>query len=85
MDKLGHLDRPTVKAIITLLFGQDIIAWDIWNLRPAGVPVSHSFELKDPEPIFHRPRRQPPKWNEVIRSNVESMLEGEIITPTSSL
>lgn len=82
--RVRHLEINTSEEIVCPLFEHDIIAWDILDLGPADVPIFHSFQLMNQEPIFHRPRRQPLKWNEVIKENVDNMLEGGIIVPTSS-
>lgn len=79
-----HLIIKTSEKMIGLLFGHGIIAWDIWDLISADVSVSHSFQLPNSEPISHLPRRPKPKWNEIIRENVNSIREGGIILPMSS-
>ena len=61
-----------------------IAAWSLDDLRPADVPVTHSFELKDPSPNRHASRRLPPRHNGVVRQELDNMLEAGIITPSVS-
>lgn len=42
-NKFIYLGINTSENLVRLLLEQDIIAWDIWDLRPADVPVSHLF------------------------------------------
>lgn len=80
---LCHLPDKHADVIASSL-AKNVVAWSLHDLRQADVPVRHSFKLTDYTPIYHKVRRQPPKWNEVIREEVATMLAGGIITPCSS-
>ena len=79
-----HLSPSDRRVISESLKDYGIIAWSFHDLRKADVPVKHSFELEDDTPVYHQPRRLSPKHNEVVRSEIDRMLEAGIITPASS-
>ena len=67
-----------------MLLSKDIVAWCLEDLRPAKVPVTHSFDLTDENPIYHRNRRLSPKHNQVVREEIDKMLKAGIIRPSVS-
>ena len=83
-EKLVHLSPSDRRVISESLKDYGIVAWSFHDLRKADVPVKHSFELEDDTPVYHQPRRLSPKHNEVVRSEIDRMLEAGIITPASS-
>ena len=56
-----------------------IDAWSLDALRPAEVPVSHSFDLVDPTSIYYPVRRLSPRHNAVVREELDKMFEAGII------
>ena len=70
--------------MIAALQKYGIDAWSLDDLRPAEVPVSHSFGLVDSTPIYSSVRRLPPRHNAVVREELDKMLEAGIITPAVS-
>ena len=83
-EKLRHLAFENREGIVSSMQNSGIVAWSLDDLRPADVPVSHSFELEDPRPITHTIRRLPPRHNEVVHEELRKMLEAGIITPSIS-
>lgn len=81
-EKLQHLERGAALEIYANLQDNDVIASSLHDLRPASVPVEHTFELKDMTPIHHRCRRLPPKHNAVVRAELDKMLSAGIIRPS---
>lgn len=61
-----------------------VVAWSMEELRPASVPITNGFELKDATLIYHQARRIAPKHYEIVRNEIENMLRAGIITPTAS-
>ena len=82
--KLAHLTEDHARVVAGLLRDADIIAWSLYDLSAADVPVRHSFELKDYTPIYHRPRRMSPRDNEIVREEIDKMLKAGIIRPADS-
>ena len=82
--KLRHLGPEAREDIIKSIENSGIAAWSLDDLRPADVPVTHSFELEDPSPIKYASRRLPPRHNGVVREELDKMLEAGIITPSVS-
>lgn len=83
-EKLAHLPKGNAEHLTKILSGSGIIAASLHDLRPANVPVRHSFELKNDEPIYSGGRRLPPKHNKIVKEEIDRMLEAGIVTPTSS-
>lgn len=46
--------------------------------------MEHSFELTNERPIYHRPRRVPPAHQEIIKKELEMILDAGIVRPASS-
>ena len=82
--KLRHLDSEARQNIINSIENSVIAAWSLDDLRPADVPVTHSFEIEDPSPITHASRRLPQPHNGVVREELDMMLKAGIITPSVS-
>ena len=82
--KIELLTEQEQREVTSMLLELDTVAWDIKDLRPSDVPVSHSFELTDETPIHLRSRRLSPKHNEFVRKELDDLLDAGIIVPTSS-
>eukprot|EP00737_Agarophyton_chilense_P004413 gb/GEZJ01005542.1/.p1 GENE.gb/GEZJ01005542.1/~~gb/GEZJ01005542.1/.p1 ORF type:complete len:328 (-),score=34.21 gb/GEZJ01005542.1/:1485-2468(-) len=82
--KLKHLLQDVQASMAVAVKETDIIAWDISGFRAAEFPVMHSFELTDDTPIFSRARRIPPKYNAIVRKEVDELLQACVITSSSS-
>ena len=46
-ENIGHLPPAYRNALLDMLLSKDIVAWCLEDLRPAKVPVTHSFDLTD--------------------------------------
>ena len=83
-EKFDHLPNNMQEGLIEKLSDSGALAWTLDDLRPADVPVEHDFELSDDRPIHFSPRRMPPRHSEVVRQELDKMLEAGIITPSAS-
>lgn len=54
------------------------------DVRPSKVDMLHTVELTTEEPIFQKVCRAPPAYNEIVRKELDRMLEAGIITPVES-
>ena len=72
------------ESISSTLRDLGVVARTSDELRPADVPVKHYFELNDPTPIHNSSRRLAPRHNELVREELDKMLEAGIITPATS-
>ena len=61
-EKLSHIDSEYRERLFQILRNLGVIAWGLKELRPAIVPVKHSFELNDMKSIFQRARHLHPKY-----------------------
>ncbi len=77
--KVAHLDADTQKQLVASLEAHDIVAESLDDLRPATVPTTHYFSLSSDNPIYHRARRLPPQHNEIVKKEVDRMLDAGII------
>ena len=84
MSKLSHISKENADRIICSIKSMGIAAWSLDDLRPADVPVSHSFELIDDTLISHAVRRLPPRHNAVVREDINKMQRARIITPSAA-
>lgn len=82
--KLGHVDKDRAEEINASIRDAGIAAWSLDDLRPANVPVTHSFELEDERPISHRARRLSPIYNDVVRKELGKMEKAGIVKPSVS-
>ena len=81
---VSHIEEEFKAPLVEKLLRSGIMAWGLHDLRPAETPVEHSFDLTNHEPIYHRPRRLSPKDNEEVYTEVQRMLHGGVIVPSSS-
>ena len=82
--KFAHLPEDVQKEISSTLRDSGAVAWSLDDLRPACVPVTHSFELETETPVHSRARRLPPRHATMVRQELDKMLEAGIITPSRS-
>ena len=83
-EKLAHLDSDIQNVIETAMMENSIVAISLDDLRPAEVPIKHHFELEEKNPIYHSAMRMAPLHNNIVRKELDKMLEGGIITPSRS-
>ena len=79
-----HLAREEQDYIRHVLERHDIVASSWEDLRPSEVTTVHHFTLTDYTPIHFRPRRIHPHYQEIVRQEVERMLEAGVIRPVES-
>lgn len=60
------------------------MAWCVSDLRQTSIPMTHSVEFIDIQPIYLSSRRESPKYDYFISENVKNMLGYDIIWPVSS-
>lgn len=65
-----------------LLSAEKVVACSVDDIIPEKVPFTHSFELEDTMPICQQVRRVPPKYNPIVREEMNRMLSGGIIRPS---
>lgn len=83
--QLVDLRKTTQEKINRSHLDMGIGAWIIEQLRPIDVPTKHSFEMKDPTPIFHRARRKSSRHICMLdRLEIIKILDAGIITATMS-
>ena len=63
---LCHLPETMQADISETLHEEGFVAWTLDDLRPAEVPVSHRFELRDSTPIHHSARRIAPRHQQIV-------------------
>ena len=76
MSKLSHISKGKADCIVVAIKSMIIAAWSLDDLRPADVPLSHSFELIDDTLISHAARTLPPKHNAVVREEIYKDADG---------
>lgn len=62
--EINHRDQRDRSKLFTMRPDSEVVAWSIKDLRPADVPVDHSFDLTDKSPIHHYARGMSPINNE---------------------
>ena len=62
----------------------DVIAFSFDDVRPSMRKTTHRLELTSDEPIFQKLRRLPPKFNDIVKKEVDRILTAGIITPVES-
>ena len=82
--KLAHLKARYATILSEMMRDLGICAWSFDDIHAADVPIRHSFELTNHNPIFHNPRRMSPRDNAVIRGEIDKMLRAGIIRPANS-
>ena len=83
-EKLAHLDSDTQNVIETVMMEKSIVATSLDDPRPADVQIEYHFELKVTNPIYHSARKMGPLPNDIVREELDKMLELGIITPSMS-
>ena len=61
-----------------------MIAHSFDYVKPSKCMVTHNFELISEEPISQRSRGLLPAYNEIVKKEVDPMLQAGIITPFES-
>ena len=82
--KLDHIEKDSADKITASIRDAGIAAWSPDDLRPADVPVTHSFEWEGERPISHRARRLSSIYNDVVQKGLGKMEEAGIIKPSVS-
>lgn len=80
-EKLWNLPADKMRSLRHAVMETGVAAWSLHDMGQADVPVKHSFELNNKNPIAHRLRRIPPKHNEIVRTELLKMLDAGIMTP----
>ncbi len=62
----------------------DVIAYSFDDGRPSKCKTTHRFELTSGKPMFQKFRRLTPKFNDIVKKEVDHMLTAGIITPVES-
>lgn len=81
-EKIEHTSDNNIshiKSIFAQYVDRNVNSFD--DVRPWKVNVLHKFELTTEKHISQKTGRVLPEYNEVIRKEVNMMLEAEIITP----
>lgn len=96
---LGHIPEKGRENILRALYEEgSIVVWNLEDLRPSDVPYKHEFKLSAEKPISYvlgqhtpqreglsfRLRRMPAKHNEIVKEELQDMLQARIIKHTSS-
>lgn len=84
IEKLSHLPAREAAEILDALMTSKVVASSLNDLGPVNVPVEHSFQLTDNNPVYHRGRRMAPKHNELVRDELQKMLRAGIVTSATS-
>ena len=84
MSNLSHISNEKADCEVAAIKSLGIAAWSLDDLRPADVPVSHSFQLIDDTKNSHAARRLPPKHNAVLSEEIYKMQRAWIITPSAA-
>lgn len=66
-----------------IFLGADMITVSLCYMKPASVPVRHSFELTNNQTVYQPGRLMAPKHNEIIWKDQELMPKAGIITSAS--
>lgn len=82
--KFKRMELMDQRALVRDLKDTDVTAWDIQDLEPAHVSMVHSFQLIDDPLIHSRVRDMAPNHNDVLKKEVNTLLEVGIITPAGS-
>ena len=62
----------------------DVISHSVDNVKPSKCRLTHEFESILEEPISQTLHLLPPSYNEVVKKEVDRMLEAGIVTPVKS-
>ena len=84
-EKLYHLPVEYA-ADIKWLFQSysDVIAHSFDDVKPSKCKVIHKFELTSEVPISQKFRQLPPAYNEIVKKEVDCILQTGFITPVES-
>ncbi len=83
--KVAHLSGEYAAEVKHLFHSYpDVIAYSFHDVRPSKCKTRHRFELTSDEPIFLNLRRLPPRFNDIVKKEVDRMLTAGIITPVES-
>ena len=83
--KVSHLPQEYAVDIKWLFQSYpDVIAHSFDDVRPSKCKVTHEFEQISEAPISQKLHRLPPTYNEVVRKEVDRMLQAGTITPVES-
>lgn len=82
--KLRRFRQNMANDLLHMMLDSKVVPSSLQELRPAVVPVTHSFGLSDATSIYHRCKRMPLKHNDFIEKELGMMLKEGIILPASS-
>lgn len=75
-EKLEHLDEAYCKKERELFETyKNVIANSLDDVRPCMVMVRLKFEFTSEKPIFQNLRRVPPTYNQIIRKELDRLLQ----------
>ncbi len=81
-EKIAHLSEEYTAEVRHLFQSYPhVIAYSFDDIRPSKCKTTHRFELTSEEPIFQKLRRLPPKFNDIMKKEIDRMLTAGIITP----
>lgn len=83
-EKLQHHEINERAKPEELQYGEDILTWFLHDLGSVEVPVQHCHKIKGDNPIYNSPRMMSLIYNQVVESEVNKMLEAEVILLASS-
>ena len=83
-EAVAHLPSDQQTRLRSTLIRHDILAYTWEDLRPSEVNTIHHFTLTDYSPIHFRPRRLHPHYQDIVRREVDRMLEAGVIVPVES-
>ena len=83
--KLCHLDDESAQKIKDLFEEYpDILADSFDDVRPSNVELRHKFELMEEKTIFHKLRGVPLVYNQIVKKEVDRILNAGIIARIES-
>ncbi len=84
-EKIAHLSEKYAAEVKHLFQSYpDVIAYSFDDVRPSKCTTTDRFEHTSDEPIFQKVRRPPPKFDNLLKKEVDRMLAAGIITPVES-
>lgn len=71
-------------AISSMMLQTNVIASSLLDLGSADVPVQREFEFTIDQPIYRAPGRIVFKHNEIVREDLDGMLNAGVVPPAVS-
>ncbi len=83
--KVTHLSEEYAAEVKHMFQSyQGVIAYSFNDVRPYKCKATHRFEFTSEDPKFLRLRRLCPKFYDIVKKEVDRMLNADIITPVES-